>query len=174
MPRGTPSWTSNFNRFWIDFGSQLVTPEPTKSPKFYWFYKHFLLCGIFKIRSNFDPFWCQLASIFLAKIHQNPFKNRFPKPSMFRSIFASIFIPFWLQLGAFLGLKLEPSWPLKSAKSRPRRHPRRAWERKPAQTFNMAPKFCPSSPPRAPTTPPRPSQTLPKPPKTFPKSLLRS
>ena len=59
MPRGNPSWTSNFNRFWIDFGSQLVTPEPTKSLKSHWFYKHFLLCGIFKIRSNFDPILVQ-------------------------------------------------------------------------------------------------------------------
>ena len=54
MPRDNPSWTSYFDRFWIDFGSQLVTPEPTKSLKFYWFYRHFLLCGIFKIRSSFD------------------------------------------------------------------------------------------------------------------------
>ena len=44
-----PSWIAFFDRFLIDFGSQLVTPEPTKSLKFYWFYKHFLLCGIFKI-----------------------------------------------------------------------------------------------------------------------------
>ena len=72
------------------------------------------------------------------KIDQNPFQNRFPKPSMFRSIFASIFIPFWLQLGAILGLKLEPSWLLTSPKSRPRCLPRRTWEPEPAQTPKLA------------------------------------
>ena len=50
-----PSWIAFFDRFLIDFCSQLVTPEPTKSLKFYWFYRHFLLFGIFKIRSKFDP-----------------------------------------------------------------------------------------------------------------------
>ena len=121
------------------------------------------------------PFWFQLASIFPPKIDQNPFQNRFPKPSMFRSIFASIFIPFWLQHGSLLGLKLESSWPLESAKSRPRSLPRRTWERKPAQTFKMAPKCSPSSPqerPRTPQDPPKPSPSPPqdlsqKPPKVL-------
>ena len=102
-------------------------------------------------------------------------QNRFPKSSMFRSIFASIFVPFWLQLGTLLGLKMESSWPLKSAKSRPRRLPRRTWERKPAQTFKMAPKCSPSSPqecPRPPQDPPKPSPSPPqdlsqKPPKVL-------
>ena len=36
-------------------------------------------------------FGCQLASIFLPKIHQNPFKNRSQDASLFRLIFAWIF-----------------------------------------------------------------------------------
>ena len=51
-------------------------------------------------------FWCQLASIFLSQIVQNLFKNRFQKASIFWSILASIFAPFWLHLGIQLGAML--------------------------------------------------------------------
>ena len=51
-------------------------------------------------------FWCQLASIFLPKIDQNLCKNRFQKASIFWSIWASIFAPFWLHLGIQLGAML--------------------------------------------------------------------
>ena len=43
-------------------------------------------------------FWCQHASIFLPKIHQNLSKNRFQDASIFRSIFAAIFSSILLRL----------------------------------------------------------------------------
>ena len=49
---------------------------------------------------------CQLASIFPPKIHQNHIKNRFQKASIFCTIFASIFSPFWLHLGTQVGAML--------------------------------------------------------------------
>ena len=57
--------------------------------------------------SIFHRFWCQHASIFGPKIHQNPSKNRSQNASIFRSILASVFYWFLLdfrsQLGAMLG-----------------------------------------------------------------------
>ena len=87
-------------------------------------------------------FWCQLASISFPKIDQLSLTIiLFSKAPQDNSIFASMFTPFWQQLGAILGLKLEPSWLLKSPKSRPERLPRRIWEPEPAQTPKMAPKW---------------------------------
>ena len=123
-----------------------------------------MLCGIFKIRSNVDPFWCQLASIFLAKIAHNSFKHRFPKPSIFRSIVASMFILFWLQLepqvGTILAFKIgqEPS------KTPPRTH----LGAKTRPELQDDPKMLPKFPPRVPTTPPK---TLQNPPQAPPQDL---
>ena len=55
MPRGTPSWASNLDRFLIDLGCQLRPPEPPKSLKFRWFYSILAFFTHFKIRSIFDP-----------------------------------------------------------------------------------------------------------------------
>ena len=68
-------------------------------------------------------------------------------------MFATIFMPFWLQLGAILGLKLEPSWLLKSSKSRPKRLPRRTWEPEPPQTSKIRPKWPPDPKNEAPDPP---------------------
>ena len=99
MPRDNPSWTSYFDRFWIDFGSQLVTPEPTKSLKFYWFYKHFLLCGLFKIKSNFDPMLVPTCLRFPCQHPPNSLQKSILKGivlnSSLASIFKSILARFW-------------------------------------------------------------------------------
>ena len=54
----------------------------------------------------FARFWCQHASIFPPKIHQHPSKNRSQDASIFRSIFASIFLRFCFDLGGQLGAML--------------------------------------------------------------------
>ena len=64
IPKGTLFWTSNFDRFLLQLGA----PEPPKSLKLYWFYKHFLLWAIFKIRSTFE-------SILVPTCLHFPFKN---------------------------------------------------------------------------------------------------
>ena len=102
MPRCLPMLTSFFDRFFIDFCSQLGPPEPPKSLKLYWFYKHFWLCGIFNIRSNFDPIlvptWLQFC--------QNPPKP-FQKtiPRCIKSL-----IDFCIDFFSILAPSRDPSW----------------------------------------------------------------
>ena len=62
-------------------------------------------------------------------------------------------MPCWLQLGTISGFKLEPSWLLKSTKSRPKRLPRRTWEPEPPQTSKIDPKWPPRPPKMRPQTP---------------------
>ena len=58
------------------------------------------------LASIFVRFWCQHASIFPSKIHQKPCKNRFQDASLFRSIFASIFLRISFDFGSQLGAML--------------------------------------------------------------------
>ena len=59
----------------------------------------------------FIRFLGQVGSILRPTIHQHSKKNRFKMASIIESISASIFVPFWLQLGTSLAPKLRPSWP---------------------------------------------------------------
>ena len=57
MPRCLPFSIPFFDRFLIVFGTQL---RPLKTPKsliFHWFFKVFLLFGLFKLMSTFGPKW---------------------------------------------------------------------------------------------------------------------
>ena len=149
MSIGTPSWTLNVDWFLIAFCSELGPRWCQKSVLFL----RKKQCCFKKTRfeDNID-FGLDFGAQILSKIHQNPFKNRFPKPSNFWAIFSSIFTPFRLQLGTFLGPKLEPSWLWKSPKSRPKRLPRRVWEPEPTQTPKMTPKWSPRPPKMMPQT----------------------
>ena len=103
MPRRLPNMTPFLDRFFIDFCSQLGPPEPHKSLKFHWFYRHFWLCGIFIIRSNFDPI------LVPTRLHfgsQNP-----PKPSQ-KSIprCTQFFIDFCIEFFSIWAPSWDPSW----------------------------------------------------------------
>ena len=106
MPRCLPILTPFFNRCFIGFYLQLRSPEPSKSLFFLRKNKVFSKNRSSKLASIFARFWCQHASIFPPKIHQNPSKNRFQDASLFRSIFASIFLRFWFDFGRQLGAML--------------------------------------------------------------------
>ena len=95
MPRCLPILTPFLDRFFIAFYLHLRPPEPSKSLFFRRKNKVFSKKRSSKLASMFDRFWCKHASIFLPKIHQNPSKNRSQDASIFRSIFALIFLRFW-------------------------------------------------------------------------------
>ena len=75
MPRGLPTTTSFLDGFLIDFGSQLRSPEPSKS----WFSlraNHVLSKNrLSKSASIFDAIWVPTWLHFASKIHRNPSKN---------------------------------------------------------------------------------------------------
>ena len=127
MPRDNPSWTSYFDRFWIDFGSQLVTPEPTKSLKFYWFYKHFLLCGIFEIWSSFDSilvptcfhFSSQNRPISLPESISKAIDVSIDFRIDFYTVLAATWIPFGPQVGVILAFRIGQEPPKKPPKTHP-------------------------------------------------------
>ena len=121
---------SIFDRFWFPTWSHLLsklrkidvfpTPENQKYitivvPNAF---SHFstkdleILVFFVRLGAILDSSWYQLASILAPKIHQNRFKNRSWKASIFRSFFASIFWRFLADLGSILGVKLDPCWPL--------------------------------------------------------------
>ena len=106
MPRCLPILTPFFDRFFIDFYLQLRSPEPSNSLFFLRKNKVFSKNRSSKLGSIFDRFWCQHGSTFLPKIHQNPSKNQSQDASFFRSIFAWIFLRFWLDFGGQLGAML--------------------------------------------------------------------
>ena len=118
MSRWLPILTSFFNRFLIDFYSQLQPPEPSKSLLFHkkkktsFFRKiAFRSLDLFLMR-----FWCQLGSILPPQIHQIR-----PKIDLKRhQNFDRFWLPFFLDFGSVLAAKLEPCWPPFSAQDRPR------------------------------------------------------
>ena len=171
MPRDNPSWTSYFDRFWIDFGSQLVTAEPTKSLKFYWFYKHFLLCGIFKIRSNFDSILVPTCFHFSSQNRPKSLPESISKAIDvsidfridFYTVLAATWIPFGPQVGVILAFRIgqEP----------PKKPPKTHLGAKTRPDLQDGPKMLPKFPPGAPAYPPRLPKPLPKPPpRPFPKA----
>jgi len=148
MPRGLRMLTCFFDRFWIDFCSQLRPPEPLKS----WFSlrenevfsKHRLL----KITSIWVRFWRPSCLHFDFKIHQNRAKIGSQEAIKNWSIFASIFDRFRLRFGGQLGAMLATKW-------RPRGH----------QDAPRGPQDAPKRPPRCPLDlqdPPKRPQEAPR------------
>ena len=76
MPRGTAFSTPFFDRFLINFWSQLRSPKTKKSLKFHLFYCIFCKMGLPKLRSIFGAFlvptWLQFASQNPPKTSKNP------------------------------------------------------------------------------------------------------
>ena len=127
IPRRLPMLIPFFYRFLIDFGSQLGPPEPQKLLKFYLFYCIFCKIGLQSWYRFFIDFWCQLASIFRPKIHQNPSKNRSQEASNFWPFSASSFYRFWLHLGRQNRARTAqdgPKTPPRRPQDRPKRVPK--------------------------------------------------
>ena len=149
MPGCLPMLTSFFVRFFIDFCSQLGPPEPPKSLKLYWFYRHFWLCGIFNIRSNFDPIlvptWLHFGSRNPPKSSQKSIPRCIKKSidfciGYFRHVGPAL-APKFRQLGRqwrHLGPQDSPTWPPRGSKKLDSR-----------SHFSM---FFPKWPPRRPKT----------------------
>ena len=140
MPRCLAIMTSFFDRFLIDFSSQLRPPEPSKSLFFLRKNKVFSKNHQSKLTSIFDRFWSQFTSILHQKIDQKSSKNhqkidpkRHPKND-------PNFDGFLDHLGSILGAKLEPCWPLFPPKT---------------------PQDAPKTPQDAPKTPSKPPRTRP-------------
>ena len=124
MPRGTPSWGSNFDRFLIDVGCQLRPPEPLKSLKFHWFYSILAFFTHFKIRTIFDPIlaptWLHFPSKNRPKILQNRMFKGIQKMIDLGMVFGAMFAPTWNHLGARVGAILTS----KNAQELPHKAPR--------------------------------------------------
>ena len=124
MPRGTPSWASNFDRFLIDFGCQLRPPEPLKSLKFHWFYSILAFFTHFKIRTIFDPIlaptWLHFPSKNRPKIVQNRIFKGIQKMINFGIVFDAILAPTWGHLGAQVGAMLGSKTALEPPKMPPK------------------------------------------------------
>ena len=122
MPRYCSMLTSLFNRFQIDFCSLLDPPNPI------WHQRASSKCvfSCFLRNRCLIPFWCQLGSILVPKIHQNPRKNRFQEASKKCPFSGSIFCPSWLHFGTQVGtqepLKTVPKRLPKTFSNFPRRH----------------------------------------------------
>ena len=100
MPRGSPSWASIFDRFLINFWSQLRCPKTKKSLKNHWFYKVFCKIGLPKLRSIFGPIlvptWLHFGSQNRPKSTKNPISKSIKKTDWFlKRFFLSILAPFW-------------------------------------------------------------------------------
>ena len=151
MPRGTLSWTSNFDRFLIDFDSQLGPSEPSKSLKFHWFYRYFAVSGIFKSRSIFDsilvPTCLRFSPQNPSKFNQKSILKGTKKIIDFRIDFYTVLAPTWThfgpQVGAILALKIAQEPPKMSPKThlgaRTRPDPQNASKMEPQTSQNDAP-----------------------------------
>ena len=92
-------------------------------------------------------FWCQLGSIFLPKIHQNPPKNRSQDASNFGSIFRSIFHRCWLDFGGQLGAMLATFSSQEPCKTGLNTRPKRPRPPRASKTSKMTPKTRWGTPP---------------------------
>ena len=124
MPRGTPSWASNFDRCLMDLGSQLRPPEPQKSLTVHWFYKSFAFFSHFKIRTIFDsilaPTWLHFPSKNPTKILQNRIFKGILKINDFGVVFGASLAPTWGHLGAQVGAMLGSKTALEPPKMPPK------------------------------------------------------
>ena len=106
MPRGSPSWASIFDRFLINFWSQLRCPKTNKSLKNNWFYKVFCKIGLPKLRSIFGPIlvptWLHFGSQNRPKFTKNQISKSIKKIDWFLN-------RFYIDFGSTLGGKL--GWP---------------------------------------------------------------
>ena len=104
MPRGNPSWTSNFDRFLIDFGIQLGPPNLEKSSPRLRESTIFQKIAFRILHPFFHLIWCQHASIFASKTHQHCCKN----PSWKASFFDRFLHRYIFHLCSILDANLEP------------------------------------------------------------------
>ena len=145
MPRRPPMLTSFFDRFLIGFGSQLRSPEPSKS-----FFPHEKLVFFKKIVvRSWDGFWMPFGFQLASKIHQNPFKIHSQEAFKNWSILASIFERFGLRFGNQVGTMLATFF----ASRRPKRPPRRPkmpyWNARCTLTLSLLSPKTPQDAPRS-------------------------
>ena len=103
MLKSLPFLLAFFDRFLINFWSQLRSPKTKKSLKFYLFYNIFCKMGFPKLRSIFEPL---LVPTWLHFTSQNRPKT-LPKPTPRR---IKILIDFYIFFFAFWAPFWEPSW----------------------------------------------------------------
>ena len=106
--------------------------------------------GIFRIfRKNACRmrFWCQLGSIFLPQIHQNPKKNRSQDASNFGSIFRQILHRCWLDFRSQLGAMLATFSAQEPCKTGLNTRPKRPRPPRASKTSKMSPKIRWGTPP---------------------------
>ena len=103
MLKALPFSLAFFDRFLIEFWSQLRSPKPKKSLKNHWFYRLFCKMGLTKLRSIFGAFfvptWLHFASQNPPKTLQRPTPRRIKILINFCIVFFSFWAPSW-----------EPSW----------------------------------------------------------------
>ena len=92
-------------------------------------------------------FWCQLGSIFLPKIQQNPSKTRSQDASNFGSIFRQIFHRCWLDFGGQLGAMLATFSSQEPCKTGLNTRPKRPRPPRASKTSKMTPKSRWGTPP---------------------------
>ena len=127
MPRCLLMLTSFFDRFLIDFCSRLGPPEPLKSMKNHWFYKHSLLCGFFKINSICDTILVPTCFHFPSPTPPQSHQKSILAGIDFLIDFFSIWARFWSPTWRHVGFKNRSG-------GHPKCLPRRAWEPQAAQT----------------------------------------
>ena len=98
-------WTSFFDRFLVDFWSQ-IGPIGSQTTLFFLRKKVFWKIAVRSSHRFWIPFWLQLCFILASKIHQNLSKNRFQEALKSWSILRSIFNWFWLRFGGQVGAML--------------------------------------------------------------------
>ena len=156
MPRCLPIMTSFFDRFFIDFWSQLRPPEPSKS---LFFIRKNNICSkhrLSKLRSIFDAILVPTWLHFALRNPPKSFKKSDPKS---HQNFDRFLLRFFLDSGSVLGTKLELCWPPFSSQDAPRR----------LKDSHKTPQDAPKTPkdaPRRPKTPPRRPQGAQNPPQT--------
>ena len=155
MPRCLPIMTSFFDRFLIDFCSQLGPPNPENSrphscESTIFLKSHFDVHMDFWLDSgaNLPPFYPPKSTKILQKSDPKSHQN-----------FDRFLLRFFLDSGSVLGTKLEPCWPPFSSQDAPRR------PKDGHKTPQDAPKTAKDTP-RRPKTPPRRPQGAQNPPQT--------
>ena len=136
--------TSLFDRFLIDFGSQLGPPNPENSRP------HSCESTIF-LKSHFDvhmDFWFDFGPNLAPFFSPNSTKILQKSDPKSHQNFDRFLLRFFLDSGSVLGTKLEPCWPFFSSQDAPRR------PKDGHKTPQDAPK-TPKDTPRRPKTPPR-------------------
>ena len=125
MLRSLPLLRPFFDRFLIDFCSQLRPQKAKRSLKFCWFYNVFCKMGLSKLTSIFDailvPTCLHFASQNPSKPLQKPTPRGIKKLIEFCFDFCLIFAPFRKPSWTIRGARWPPKISLRRSKSRPGR-----------------------------------------------------